>query len=154
MPVPRPRPRLAFEILFAWSLAAVSLQAEPAAVVSGELESADYIHRTGQFRRTDSGQLVDFALPPGGFILHLNAEADLRDVPLGTFFHFYFFVDQEREGTTRVDLSSMCDQFTHDDVGLGNHICSSADCRSTFDWITPQIDGRGPGTMICRQCII
>ncbi len=118
MPVPRPRPRLAFEILFAWSLAAVSLQAEPAAVVSGELESADYIHRTGQFRRTDSGQLVDFALPPGGFILHLNAEADLRDVPLGTFFHFYFyfyfFVDQEREGTTRVDLSSMCDQFTHD----------------------------------------
>lgn len=99
-------------IALAWLLAIPALQAGPPTAVTGELVSADYIHRTGQFRRTDSGQLVDFTLPPGGFILQLNAEADLRDVPLGTLFHF--FVDQEREGTTRVDLSSMWDQFTYD----------------------------------------
>src|SRR5438309_1369281 len=52
--------------------------------VSGELVSADFIHRTGQFRMSKTGELLDFTMPAYGAINYLNAEADLRDVPLGT----------------------------------------------------------------------
>ena len=79
--------------------------------VSGELVSADFIHRKGQFRMTKTGELVDFTMPPYGAINFLNAEADLRDVPLGTF--FLFFLNQDAHGGfTR--LATMQDQFTMD----------------------------------------
>ena len=79
--------------------------------ISGELVSADFIHRTGQFRMSKTGELVDFSMPPYGAINHLNAEADLRDVPLGT--HFLFFLNQDADGGfTR--LATMQDQFTMD----------------------------------------
>ncbi len=79
--------------------------------VSGELVSLDFIHRTGQFRATKNGELMDFTMPPYGAINYLNAEADLRDVPLGTF--FLFFLNQDARGQfTR--LATMQDQFTMD----------------------------------------
>lgn len=60
---------------------------------------------------TKTGELVDFTMPPYGAINYLNAEADLRDVPLGTF--FLFFLNQDANGGfTR--LATMQDQFTMD----------------------------------------
>jgi len=79
--------------------------------ISGELVTADFIHRTGQFRMTKTGELVDFTMPPYGGVNYLNAEADLRDVPLGTF--FLFFLNQDKQGGfTR--LATMQDQYTMD----------------------------------------
>lgn len=79
--------------------------------VSGELVSADFIHRKGQFRATKDGALMDFTMPPYGAINYLNAEADLRDVPLGTF--FLFFLNQDAHGNF-TQLATMQDQFTMD----------------------------------------
>ncbi|HEY6167730.1 MAG TPA: hypothetical protein VI454_06800 [Verrucomicrobiae bacterium] len=79
--------------------------------ISGELVSADFIHRTGQFRTSKTGELMDFTMPPYGAINYLNAEADLRDVPPGTF--FLFFLNQDAHGGfTR--LATMQDQFSMD----------------------------------------
>lgn len=79
--------------------------------ISGELVSADFIHRKGQFRMSKTGELVDFTMPPYGAINYLNSEADLRDIPLGTF--FLFFLNQDPQGGfTR--LATMQDQFTMD----------------------------------------
>jgi hypothetical protein len=79
--------------------------------ISGELVSADFVHRAGQFRMSKTGELVDFKLPPYGTVSYLNAEADLRDIPLGTF--FLFFLNQDKAGGfTR--LATMQDQFTMD----------------------------------------
>ena len=79
--------------------------------ISGELVSADFIHRAGQFRTSKAGELIDFTMPPYGAVNYLNAEADLRDVPLGTF--FLFFLNRDAHGGfTR--LATMQDQFTTD----------------------------------------
>jgi len=79
--------------------------------ISGELVSVDYVHRSGTFREGKSGELHDFVMPPYGAINYLNAEADLRDVPLGTF--FLFFLIQDAHGNfTR--LATMQDQYTMD----------------------------------------
>lgn len=79
--------------------------------ISGELVSADYIRRIGQFRMSKTGELVTFKMPPFGAINYLNGEADLRDVPLGTF--FLFFLNQGPHG--KFDrLATMQDQFTMD----------------------------------------
>ncbi len=79
--------------------------------IIGELVSADFIHRTGQFRMSKTGELVDFTIPAYGAINYLNAEADLRDVPLGTF--FLFFLNQDANGGF-TQLATMQDQFTMD----------------------------------------
>ena len=79
--------------------------------ISGELVQADFIHRTGQFRTSENGELVDFSMPPYGAIRYLNAEADLRDVPLGT--DCLFFLNQGPSGKfTRLAL--MQDRFSID----------------------------------------
>ena len=79
--------------------------------VGGELVEADFIHRTGQFRMNRTGELVTFTLPPYGNVYYLNAEADLRDVPLGTY--FLFFLNRDEKGAfTR--LATMQDQYTMD----------------------------------------
>jgi hypothetical protein len=79
--------------------------------IGGELVTADFIHRTGQFRMSKTGELVDFTMPPYGSVNYLNTDADLRDVPLGTF--FLFFLNQDTTGNfTR--LATMQDQFTMD----------------------------------------
>lgn len=70
--------------------------------IGGELVQADFIHRTGQFRMNKTGELMSFTMPPYGAINHLNAEADLRDVPLGT--SFLFFLNQDPNGNfTRLE---------------------------------------------------
>lgn len=61
--------------------------------VSGELIEADFIHRTGRFRETKTGALVDFTLPPFAVLNYLNAPADLRDIPLGTNLLFFLYQD-------------------------------------------------------------
>ena len=80
--------------------------------IGGELvERGFHPSRTGQFRMSKTGELVDFTMPPYGSVNYLNAEADLRDVPLGTF--FLFFLNQDQHGQfTR--LATMQDQFTMD----------------------------------------
>jgi len=79
--------------------------------VSGELVRADFIHRTGQFRMSKTGEIVEFTMPPYGSVHYLNAEAELRDVPLGTY--FLFFLNDDGHGRfTR--LATMEDQFTMD----------------------------------------
>lgn len=79
--------------------------------ISGELVSADFIHRRGTFRATKTGELVDFTLPPYGSILYLNAESDLRDVPLGTFFLFFLHPDADGNFTR---LATAQDRYTMD----------------------------------------
>ena len=81
--------------------------------MGGELVEADYIHRAGRFRM-GNGELVDFTMPPFGTVYYLNAEADLRDVPLGTFFLFFLNQD-EQGGFTR--LATMQDEYSM----LANH---------------------------------
>lgn len=79
--------------------------------ISGELVSADFVHRRGAFRATQTGEWMEFVLPPYGSIEYLNASADLRDVPLGTL--FWFFLHQDEDGRfTR--LATMQDRFTLD----------------------------------------
>src|SRR5689334_4048446 len=60
--------------------------------VRGELVSADFIHRTGQFR-TAGGELMSFTMPPYAIATYRGAESDLRDVPLGTQMEFLLLPD-------------------------------------------------------------
>ncbi|MCW3094694.1 MAG: hypothetical protein JWL77_312 [Chthonomonadaceae bacterium] len=62
--------------------------------VGGELVETDVIHRAGVFRRDGDGELVSFTLPPFGSVSYLDAEADLRDVPLGTHLQFCLYMDE------------------------------------------------------------
>jgi len=79
--------------------------------ISGTLISADYIHRTGQFRTSKTGEIVDFTMPPYASVHYLLSEADLRDVPLGT--DYLFFLNDDGHGHfTR--LATMQEQFTMD----------------------------------------
>ncbi|HET6252152.1 MAG TPA: hypothetical protein VFE47_30985, partial [Tepidisphaeraceae bacterium] len=68
--------------------------------ISGHLVSADYIHRTGQFRADGAGELHDFSLLASCPVYYLNAEADLRDVPLETHLQFYLYQDANGDFTT------------------------------------------------------
>jgi hypothetical protein len=79
--------------------------------VGGELVSADFIHRRGQFRATGTGELVDFTMPPYGTVNYLDSDAELRDVPLGTY--FVFFLNQDAAGGF-TQLATMQDQYTMD----------------------------------------
>jgi len=81
----------------------------------GELISADFVHRKGQFRATQTGDIVDFTLPPYGTVHYLNAEADLRDLPLGTAFVFSLHANADGAFT---QLATIEDQFTVD-MGQG-----------------------------------
>jgi hypothetical protein len=79
--------------------------------ISGELVTLDFIHRIGQFRTSKSGELVDFTMPPYGNMMYLNAEADLRDMPLGTY--CLFFLNQDSPGNfTR--LATLRDEYSID----------------------------------------
>ncbi|MBI1374576.1 MAG: hypothetical protein GC159_17805 [Phycisphaera sp.] len=79
--------------------------------IDGALFGVDFVHRTGQFRTSDTGELVDFTLPPYGAIRYLDAEADLRDVPLGTRFRFLMIQDDDGRFTR---LVAMQDDFSAD----------------------------------------
>lgn len=60
---------------------------EDAKRIHGELVSADFVHRSGQFR-AEKGELTDFTMPPYAIMKFRGAEADLREVPLGTKMDF------------------------------------------------------------------
>jgi hypothetical protein len=77
--------------------------------VEGALLDADYIHRRGLFRRADNGELADFTLPPYGTVRYLGADAELRDVPLGTRLQFFMYQDAGAAFTRAVVLQ---DDFT------------------------------------------
>ena len=79
--------------------------------IGGELVQADFIHRTGQFRTNKTGELKSFSMPPFGSVNYLNSDADLRDVPMGTF--FLFFLNQDADGNF-TQLATMQDQYTMD----------------------------------------
>ncbi|MEP6671470.1 MAG: hypothetical protein ABJF10_20075 [Chthoniobacter sp.] len=79
--------------------------------IGGTLISADYVHRSGQFRTSKTGEIVDFTMPPYASVHYLLSEADLRDVPLGT--DYLFFLNDDGHGHfTR--LATMEEQFTMD----------------------------------------
>jgi hypothetical protein len=69
--------------------------------VHGELVSADFIHRSGQFR-TASGELMSFTMPPPAIMTYLGTESDLRDVPLGTKMEFLLVADEDGRFTRLV----------------------------------------------------
>ncbi len=66
--------------------------------VRGELVSADFIHRTGEFR-TAAGKLISFRMPPYAVFQYRGVEADLRDVPLGTELEFLLMPDENGQPT-------------------------------------------------------
>ena len=66
--------------------------------VSGELVEADFVHRAGEFRMEGSGELVDFTLTPFAVVRYRNAEADLRDIPLGTRCEFFLYAENKVAG--------------------------------------------------------
>lgn len=88
--------------LFAAFLLTLPLQAadltfpklEDAKRIHGELVSADFVHRSGQFR-TDKGALIDFTMPPYAIMKYRGAESDLREVPLGTKMDFLMLPDSK-----------------------------------------------------------
>jgi hypothetical protein len=77
-----------------------------ATAVRGVLESVDFIHRTGHFRTIVSdkatGELRRFTMPPYAIMTYRGAEADLREVPLGTEFEFLLLPDAGGELTRLV----------------------------------------------------
>jgi len=75
----------------------------------GELLEADFVRRRGQFRNSESGELVNFTLLPYASVRYLNADADLRDVPLGTQLACSLYQDAQGAFT---QAASMQDDFT------------------------------------------
>ncbi|HEX4128512.1 MAG TPA: hypothetical protein VHZ24_00620 [Pirellulales bacterium] len=100
-------------VVLGWSAAGAGEFAKHDAVttVTGKLVTADFIHRTGQFRRDESGELVDFVMAPYASIKYFDVEADLRDVPLETSFDF-LLAHQVRGG--RGVLAAMHERRTAD----------------------------------------
>lgn len=84
--------------------------------VQGELIAADFIHRTGQFRSDETHGLVNFSLLPYSLVYYLNAEADLRDIPLGTHLEFYLYQDTNGDFTKAVVIHDRATRLT--DHGL------------------------------------
>lgn len=62
--------------------------------VRGALVSADFVHRSGQFRAED-GTLMAFRLIPSGMMRHRGSEADMREIPLGTTLTFLLLPDAD-----------------------------------------------------------
>jgi hypothetical protein len=87
-------PRIALLLLSSFTLHHSSFSAElsfpkltNAKRIQGELVSADFVHRSGQFR-TNKGELMDFTMPPYAIMKYRGAESDMRDVPLGSRMDF------------------------------------------------------------------
>ena len=69
--------------------------------IHGELVSVDFILRKGEFR-ADDGKLMPFSMPPYAIMKYKGAEADLREVPLGTKMTFLMLTDAEGKLTRLV----------------------------------------------------
>ena len=71
--------------------------------LAGELVYIDPVNRRGAIRMHDnywSGPAHYFALLPYATVRYNGAHAELRDVPLGTHVHGYFFVPPKGEEET------------------------------------------------------
>jgi hypothetical protein len=71
--------------------------------VGGELLEVDAGGRGGRLRLDGGGETVAFTLPPFASVLHLGADAELADLPLGI--HCWFHLHQDGQGAfTRAAL--------------------------------------------------
>ena len=75
----------------------------------GTLLAVDYVHRTGVLRDDGTGDLVDFSMPPFAGVRYLNAQADLRDIPLGINLSVFLHPDDSGAFT---QVTWLCDDFT------------------------------------------
>ena len=73
--------------------------------VRGELVSADFVHRTGQFR-DEKGVRFEFVMPPYAIMQYRGAEADMREVPLGVKLTFVLLPDAEGRSAKLVTTAS------------------------------------------------
>jgi len=72
--------------------------------IGGELIALDHVNRTGVLRpdRTDAQRRGDWDLPhaftmlPFGSLRFHGAPAELKDIPLGTHLHGYFYLDEPK----------------------------------------------------------
>ena len=79
--------------------------------VAAVLEQVDFIHRTGRCRICPAGEIVAFDLAPDAVVETVGADADLRDLPLGTAFEFTL----ERGADGRRDRATVIrDRFSVD----------------------------------------
>ncbi len=78
---------------------------EDARRVRGEIVCEDFVHRAGQFR-TEQGERVDFTMPPYAIMQYRGAEADMREVPLGTKLTFVLLPDAAGKFTRLVTTES------------------------------------------------
>ncbi len=78
-------------------------------VVSGELLTSDSAHRSGTFRTDVTGEVVTFTMPSLATIMHVNAEAELDDLSVGTRYSFFLYPD-EKGAFTRAAV--IADDFT------------------------------------------
>lgn len=82
--------------------------------VAGELISVDHVNRTGVLRpdRTDAQRRGDWDLPhaftmlPFGSLSYHGAPAELRDIPLGTHLHGYFYLEEPKPKDPKAKPSS------------------------------------------------
>lgn len=106
---------LSWGVCFAGDVPKVETQAFPshdsAKRIAGHLVRADFVRRQGEFRTIGTGELRRFQLPPYGSGKYLNAEADLRHIPLGTYCVFFLHPDADGNFTR---LATLRDQFTLD----------------------------------------
>lgn len=79
--------------------------------VAGVLEEVDFIHRTGRFRTCPAGERIEVVLTPDAVIECLNADADLRHLPLGTVFDLTLHRDSDGRFTRATVVR---DRFTAD----------------------------------------
>ncbi|MBI1246634.1 hypothetical protein GC197_02175 [bacterium] len=89
---------------------------------TGELIKVDHIHRTGTLRvsRTDAQRRshwdlpIDFRMLPYGSLAYHGAPASIRDIPLGTHVHAWFYYKDKDEQTRSLfyNRKSIEDGFT------------------------------------------
>src|SRR5579872_2275008 len=77
--------------------------------VSGELTRIDAFRRSGELRVDGSGESREFALLPFGNAAYLGAEADLRELPIGTHVTVLLYADQKGQPTR---ASNLLDDFS------------------------------------------
>ena len=63
---------------------------EDAKRIHGELVSADFVHRSGQFR-TEKGELMDFPLLDKPTFKHPGKDLKLESLPFGQRYRFHLF---------------------------------------------------------------
>ena len=105
--------------------------------IAGELVYIDPVNRRGGIRldgdekgRYFTGPLHYFALLPYATVWHNGALAEIRDIPIGTHVHGYFFVPPKGEEETIPPLPEDQKRFTI----RHNHAISLEDDFSFYQW--------------------